>query len=230
MCSLDVVMVDTRDKRFGATLNHMFETSSFNSQCMGVKGGVNLKYARQYMKPRATVIASIPQVPCKKNGYCVCGFGLAFMKFVPELNASVFYIDLLCSQKRQGGRVLVALEAYGKQQGAKVVALRAAEPKLVSIYQRKGYNRVADACLPPSRAGRVALRSLDRFANSEGRNNDGTVKGVYTDGTRTVKSHIDAWRAVKHTRPARASRLALPDGWWFEEGGHGWWMSKCLVV
>ena len=80
----------------------------------------------------------MPRTACTKKGGCVCGFGLAFTKHVPELSASVFYIDLVCSQERMGGKVLAALEAYGAKQGAKVAALRAAVPALVAIYEKKG--------------------------------------------------------------------------------------------
>ena len=148
---------------------------------------------------------------------------------MPELEESVFYIDLVCSQDRLGGRILAALEDYGKGQGLKVAALRAADPPLVRVYERKGYKRIANACVTPSRAGRIALRDLDKFAPRVWTKQE----GIYTDGTRVVSSSKDAWRAwrasTKKKPPATAFSSTLPDGWWFEEGSHGWWMSKCIA-
>lgn len=224
-CQTDVEVVDTRNKRFDTTLADVFKTSNFEGQCTGKRGLVNVGYARQYMRSRATVLAYAHRAPCTKSGGCFCGFGLGFTKLVKELSASVFYVDLVCSQERMGGKVLAALETYAARTGARVVALRAAVPQLVAIYEKRGYKRIADACVPPSRAGRIALRTLDQFAGPVGPKGE----GVYTDGTKIARSPADAWRVAKQARPAHASAKALPSGWRFEEGEHGWWMSKCLV-
>lgn len=210
-------MVTKADPRFADLLDKLF--GDFNSQCLGAKGDVNIFYAKRYMRPRATVLAWI------QSGVSSCGFGLGFIKWVPELQKSVFYVDLVCSQHRKGADVLRALEGHAKMNGADVVALRAAVPALVAVYESKKYQykRLANACLPPSRAGRLALRTLDRFAGSPGGRHG---LGIYTDGVFVVSSAADAWRAVKLKRPK--NNALLPPGWTFEEGFHGWWMSKCL--
>ena len=207
-CVRDVRIVTAEHKDFQTRLAALFDRSTFNDQCMGVKGGVNLTYARGHMKQRATVIAYVPREPCARRT-CTCGFGLGFAKTVPGIEGTVFYIDLVCSQERMGGRILAALEAHGARQGARVAALRAAVPALVRVYLKKGDHRLADACDPPSRAGRLALRELDRFSRSS----PGSQRGpLVTDGTRVVSSPVDAWRASKQARPKRAAPDELPDG------------------
>ena len=220
-----VELIEKKDRRFDAMLKEVFQSSNFEGQCTGEKGLVNLSYARRYMKSRATVIAFVSRDACTKRGGCFCGFGLGYTKFVEELSASVFYIDLVCSQERMGRDLLLSLEAYGARSGAKVAALRASIPELVPVYEKRGYYRLADACTPPSRAGRMALRELNKYAGSVGPKGE----GGYTDGVRWANGPADAWRLAKQARPARAPPSSLPSGWRFEEGEHGWWMSKCLV-
>lgn len=157
---------------------------------------------------------------------CFFGFGLGYTKRMDELSASVlFYIDLVCSQEKMGRALLHALEAYGARSGAKVAALRAGTLGLVPVYEKRGYHRLADACATPSRAGRMALRELNKYAGPVGP----VGEGVFTDGVRVTKSPADAWRVAKQVRPARTPATSLPIGWTFEEEAHGWWMSKCLV-
>ena len=218
-------LIDKKDKRFDVRLKEVFQTSNFEGQCTGEKSLVHISYARRYMKSRATVIASVSRDACTKRGGCFCGFGIGYTKYVEELSASVFYVDLVCSQERMGRDLLLALEAYGARTGAKVAALRASIPELMPVYEKRGYHRLADACIPPSRAGRMALRELNKYAGSVGPKGE----GGYTDGVRWANSPADAWRVAKRVRAARAPANSLPSGWRFEEGDHGWWMSKCLV-
>ena len=225
MTCASVEMMEKTNEGFDAALKDIFLPANFKAQCTGAKGMVNLPYAQRYMKSRATVLVYSRRRAHTKRGGGYCGFGLGYTKNVEELSASVFYIDLVCSQERMGSDLLAQLEMYGASQGAKVAALRAAVPALISVYEKKGYRRLADACAPPSRAGRLALRALNKFAGPVGPKGDGT----YTDGVRFANSPADAWRMAKQTRPARAPTTSLPSGWRFEEGSHGWWMSKCLV-
>lgn len=219
-----VTVVTAGDKRFKKVLAELFEEHNFRGQCEGPKGSVNVTYARTYMRPRATVVAWYGRPVCTKDGGCSCGFGLGFTKRVKELGRSVFYVDLVCSQERKGGKILAAMESYAKSVGADVVALRAAVPDLIALYEKKGYHRMANACVPPSRAGRIALRELDRFAGPVGPRG----AGVYTNGTQVVSSPADAWRAANKKPPSGSRGSALPEGWRLEEGQHGYWMSKCL--
>lgn len=222
MACQGVTILSSGDKAFKPMLNTLFEESNFNGQCSGRKGLVNRDYAIRYMRPRATVVAWIDRVgKCDRKKGCLCGFGLGFVK--EEFGVRFFYVDLVCSQEKMGGSVLGALEAYAKRHKlADVVALRAAVPPLVKIYEKKGYKRQVNACTPPSRAARALLRALDRNAAGVA----GASGGVYTDGTRLVSSVADAWRASNLPRPRDTK--ALPPKWYYEAGYHGWWMSKCI--
>lgn len=217
-----IEIMDKNNERFDEMVEKVFQTASFKAQCVGAKGMVNITYARRYMKSRATVLVYSSRDTCTERGGCFCGFGLGYIKRVD--GASVLYIDLVCSQEKIGRGLLQALEAYGAGSKANVAALRAATPDLVSVYEKRGYHRLADACAPPSRAGRIALRELNKYAGPVGAGG----KGVFTDGVRVAKSPADAWRVAKQVRPTRAPATLLPNGWMFEEGAHGWWLSKCL--
>lgn len=225
-CDRETTTVSKSDARFNSLLTQLFSAKNFDGQCKGKKGGVDIKYARNYMRPRATVIAWYGRPVCLKKGGCSCGFGLGFSKYVKELDESVFYIDLVCSQEKKGGKILASLEAYAKKTRAKMVALRAAIPALIQVYEKRGYHRVANACVPPSRAGRIMLRDMDRFAGLVGPQGE----GVFTDGVRVANTAADAWRAVRKKAPtkSRSKQAELPTGWHFEGGGHGYWMTKCL--
>ena len=220
-CDSQVHLYEEEDAEFKEVLKALFKETTFSSQC---KGGVNFRYAKEYMRPRAEVVAWIPRRRCTERSGCSCGFGLGFAKtevFDGE-EIDIFYIDLVCSQTRMGGKVLSALEEYAMENEYQIVALRAAVPKLVKYYLRKGYTKQANACVPPSRASRLILRGLNRFAAGVG----GASEGVYTDGEHVASSEEDAWRKEGLTRPRGSTKL--PPGWRFEEGYHGWWMSKCL--
>jgi hypothetical protein len=220
-CAKDVTVVTNANPRFAGLLDDVFKPNNFNRHCTRMKGGVpigvNVTYAKRYMRPRATVIA------CFLGNVSSCGFGLGFPKWVPELRKSVFYADIVCSSQRKGGDILRALEDHARSNGAHVIALRAAAPALIGVYENHKFKRLANACQPPSRAGRLALRAIDRFAVSLSGRYD---SGFYTDGILVVSSVADAWRASKRERPKKSN--TLPPGWYKEEGGHGWWMSKCL--
>ena len=223
-CAIEVVTAPS--PRFDKTRELVFSTKIFEEQCIlraNKKKGVNIDYAREHMKAKATVIAWSRPTSCST---CSCGFALGYMKEVAELGKTVMYVDLVCSQHRLGSQLLAALEEHGRKRGATVVALRAATDELVPVYRKKGYHRIADACVPPSRAGRMALRRLDEFAGRPSKMGD---FDIYTDGTREAQTIADAWRAAKLTRPKKNTR-ALPPGWRLEKGWHGWWMSKCLTV
>lgn len=224
-CEEEVNVIDKKNKNFEEIMKQVFEKKNFEAQCVGAKGLVNYGYALRYMRSRATVVVYSPRTPCTKKGGCFCGFGLGYTKHVKELSASVFYIDLICTQDKMGRKLLQALEAYGARKGAKVAALRAATPALISVYVKRGYHRLADACATPSRAGRKALRELDKYAGPVGPRGE----GKFTDGVRRADDVKEAWSLAKRVRPTRAPDAVLPSGWRFEEGSHGWWMSKCLV-
>ena len=242
--------------RFNAMLAKLFERKTFESQCTGRKGGVWHRYARTYMRERATVVVWTDQGACTsradQGNACICGFGLGYEK--READTDVFYVDLVCTQHRQGRAILRALENHAKTKGLKVVALRAAVPELVKVYERHGYRRVANACLPPSRASRAILRSIGSGSMPAAGVPGASESGVLTDGTRVVtivdrqkgdskKSRKErtkeqamemtravaaAWRMAKRKQPTGTSEL--PPGWRHEQGNHGWWMTKCLVA
>ena len=166
-CHSQVHLYEEEDAEFKEVLKALFKETTFSSQC---KGGVNFRYAKEYMRPRAEVVAWIPRRRCTERSGCSCGFGLGFAKtevFDGE-EIDIFYIDLVCSQTRMGGKVLSALEEYAMENEYQIVALRAAVPKLVKYYLRKGYTKQANACVPPSRASRLILRGLNRFAAGVG--------------------------------------------------------------
>jgi hypothetical protein len=222
-CDSQVTVYEEGDAEYDDVIEELFTETTFSPQCTGVSGAVNYRYAKNYMRPRAEVVGWIARRRCTSKGGCSCGFGLGFAKtelFEGE-QIDVFYIDLVCSQARMGGKILTALEDYALENEYAVVALRAAVPKLVKYYQKKGYAKQANACFTPSRASRIILRGLNRFAAGVG----GAREGVYTDGERVVASLDDAWRKAGLTRPRGRD---LPPGWRYEEGYHGWWMSKCL--
>jgi hypothetical protein len=213
---------DEGDADFDKVLEALFSEPVFVSQCTGMNGAVNHRYAKAYMRPRAEVVAWIPRQKSAARRGC-CGFGLGFAKteiFDGE-EVDIFYIDLVCSQSRKGGEILRALEEYAMDNEYDVVALRAAVPQLVRYYMRKGYVKAANACVPPSRASRLILRGLNRFSSGVA----GAREGVYTDGKHVVSSADDAWRKAGLTR---AEGVDLPPGWRYEAGYHGFWMSKCL--
>lgn len=224
-CQTATLLTD-RSKEFQPTLKRLFRQDTFDDQCVRAgTGGVNREYALRHMYARATVLVYVNRDDGK-----FCGFGLGYVKEVEEIG-KVFYIDLVCSQNQQGKTILDAFERYAKRNRiADVTALRAAVPKLVRVYERRGYVRAADACSPPSRAARALLRTLDtNAAGVAGAARivvDGeTSSGLYTDGTHVFSSVADVWRHVGRRKPRN---VQLPEGWYAEEGGHGWWMSKCI--
>ena len=222
-CAIEVVTAP--GPRFEETRKLVFRTDIFQKQCTRVNSktaSVSIDYARKHMRAKATVIAWSRPTSCST---CSCGFALGYIKRVAELGKTVMYVDLVCSQHRLGGQLLAALEEYGRTRGATLVALRAATKELIPVYRKKGYHRVADACVPPSRAGRMALRQLDQYAGQPSTRGD---VEIYTDGLREVLTIADAWRAAKLARPPK-NHNALPPGWRLEEGWHGWWMSKCIT-
>jgi hypothetical protein len=222
-CESRVHVYDEGDADFHRVLEALFSEPVFLSQCTGANGAVNYQYAKTYMRHRAEVVAFVPRQKCAaKRG--TCGFGLGFAKtevFDGE-QVDIFYIDLVCSQSHKGGAILRALEEYAKDNDYQVVALRAAVPQLVKYYQRKGYVKAANACVPPSRASRLILRGLNRFSSGVA----GAREGVFTDGQHVVSSVDDAWTKARLPRPEGV--VDLPPGWRFEAGYHGFWMSKCL--
>lgn len=220
-CSLFLLDAERDPLRFRSVLDALFKGKTFGAQCTSSKGGVSRQYAVRHMRARATLVAWAGSDSSSLD----CGFALGMIKHDPG-HPPVLYVDLVCSQQRQGGRLLAALEEYAtRRRLASVAALRAATPGLLSVYERKGYRRQANACLPPSRANRLLLRALDA--------NAGAVAGghgqVFTDGQRVVTSRADAWRLQTGRSPTRANARRLPTGWHADEGYHGWWMSKCLV-
>jgi hypothetical protein len=210
------------DAEFDKVLEVLFSEPVFASQCTGANGAVNYRYAKAYMRHRAEIAVVIPrQKYAARRGSCGFGLGFAKTEVFDGEEVDIFYIDLVCSQARKGGEILRALEEYAMDNEYHVVALRAAVPELVKYYQRKGYVKQANACVPPSRASRLILRGLNRFAAGVG----GASEGVYTDGKHVVSSADDAWRKAGFTRP---EGVDLPPGWRYEAGYHGFWMSKCL--
>ena len=219
-CSLFLVDAERAPLRFRSALDSLFNGKTFDAQCTSSKGTVNKQYAVRHMRSRATLVAWAGSDESSSSSPD-CGFALGMIKRDSE--HPVLYIDLVCSQQRQGGKLLAALEGYASHHGlASVAALRAATPGLLKVYERKGYRRQANACLPPSRANRLILRALD--------SNAGAVAGghdiIFTDGKRVVTSMSDAWKL--ETGQRRDTPKYLPKGWHAEEGYHGWWMSKCL--
>ena len=78
----------------------------------------------------------------------------------------VFYIDLVCSRHRKGKDLLYRAEIFALQKGFHTIALRAATPKLLNVYRRRGYSRDVDACQTRTRAQRRALREMDMVASA----------------------------------------------------------------
>lgn len=107
-------------------------------------------YVRVNTKGKATVLCWFPESEA-------CGFALGH-----ERNAQVFFVDLLCTQKKQGRRLLKEMEAYAREREIPLVALRAASEALVPVYEERGYARVADACVPPSKIDKKLRRKLER--------------------------------------------------------------------
>lgn len=235
-----IILVTDKDPGFDSVLEKIFSKDGFK-QC---GGKINAAYARRHMKARATVIAASVD-----HTGSLCGFALAFPKTISvdrNVKLTVFYVDLVCTQHKLGKQIMTVLETYAKDKTKiKVVALRAAVKQLIPVYEQKfGYKRQANACEFPSRAGRNLLYNIDKGAADLG----GTSTGYYTDGYLVTRDIDEAWvlAIAKAERFAEVTgnvepfymltdasekkkKQTLPTGWYFDEGFHGWWMSKCLL-
>jgi hypothetical protein len=95
----------------------------------------------------------------KKKEFCGFLLGRA-RRLLPRSKKIVFYVDLLCSAHRQGGKLLAHAEDFARSKNYSRMALRAASPHLLRYYRSKGYKRVLDACARPSRRARALLRGV----------------------------------------------------------------------
>ena len=222
----EVRILPAGDAAFERTVAKLLAPSTFDSQCYRKDGrGIDLEYVKRYVRPRADFVAVIDR-PCpgsdanakQGKGACFCGFGFGYVKRHDASpgaeqggDLTIVYVDLVCTQHKKGKVLLEAMEDYGKARGAAMSALRAAERELIPIYARYGYRRIANACLPPSRAQRAALRECDRFAVS--------VKGLgrekvryRKEGAPPIRTIAAAWKAEGYARPRDRPRR-LPYGW-----------------
>ena len=75
----------------------------------------------------------------------LCGFVLGKQMLVGT--KETFYIDLICSNNRQTGVLLMASEIYAAVfLNCSLIALRAATNQLINYYGKRGYERYVDAC------------------------------------------------------------------------------------
>ena len=151
------------------------------------------------MLPRAEVIA-IGIRNCKKSDtVCkgrsqVCGFALGYLK-----SKKVFYIDLVCTNSKQGKPLLDAMEEYAAAKKVDIVGLRTANDALIPYYAKRGYRRVTDACseisgsLRQRRAVERQMREhIDKYATSLP-----NARLHITDGMNVASSIADAWKLAE---------------------------------
>ena len=139
--------------------------NAVNSQCVKMdrktkklEKTINDAYVRKYIIPRAThtLVAT--------SGKDMYGFLVGSVKRLED--GPVFYVDLVCSANRKGKDLLFRAEIKALSLGMRTITLRAASPKLLNVYRRRGYTREVDACKRKTREQRRKLREMDKVASA----------------------------------------------------------------
>ena len=119
---------------------------------------INGAYVRKHIMPRAThtLVAT--------SGENLLGFLIGSVKQLED--GPVFYVDLVCSAHRKGKDLLARAEIKALSMGMRTITLRAASPRLLNVYRRRGYTREVDACRRKTREQRRKLRDMDKVASA----------------------------------------------------------------
>ena len=130
-----------------------------NRKTRKLERAINGAYVRKYIAPRAT--HTLVAITEKEE---MLGFLVGSVKQLED--GPVFYIDLVCSAHRKGKDLLNRAEIMALSLGMRTITLRAASPKLLNVYRRRGYRREVDACKRKTRAQRRKLRDMDKIASA----------------------------------------------------------------
>ena len=101
---------------------------------------------------------------CSHVGENLLGFLIGSVKQLED--GPVFYVDLVCSAHRKGKDLLARAEIKALSMGMRTITLRAASPRLLNVYRRRGYTREVDACRRKTREQRRKLRDMDKVASA----------------------------------------------------------------
>ena len=129
-----------------------------NRKTQKLEEAINGTYVRKHIMPRAThtLVAT--------SGNDMLGFLVGSVKQLED--GPVFYVDLVCSAHRKGKDLLARAEIKALSLGMQTITLRAASPKLLNVYRRRGYKREVDACKQKTRERRRKLREMDKVASA----------------------------------------------------------------
>lgn len=129
-----------------------------NRKTRKLERAINGTYVRKHIMPRAT-----HTLVATSGDNTMLGFLVGSVKKLDD--EPVFYIDLVCSKHRKGKDLLARAEIKALSLGMRTITLRAASPKLLNVYRRRGYTRQADACKKKTREQRRKLREMDKVAS-----------------------------------------------------------------
>lgn len=118
---------------------------------------INSKYVRDHAMNRTTVLLYTEGITqergtnkqtkrLRKEKRALTGFAMAHVKKDKENHNKIFYVDIICSAHRCGRQLFRMAEQVAKKLECDVIALRAATPNLIKIYNRLGYKRRANDC------------------------------------------------------------------------------------
>ena len=123
------------------------------------------------------------------------------------LGQRILYINIICSQHKMGSALLRKAEDVAIKNKISLIALHAANRKLINIYARYGYKRLKDAC--------------KRTKNYVKEN----VNSIYKPSLDIAEmdSMFDNGRYVLEEKSKNMNKIRL-----FLNPDSGYWMTKCL--
>ena len=201
--------------KFIANRKHHCTNRGSQSVDPGKKTALRLAHSRT--KAQIVVWIEKKKRTCGADESCICGFALAHFspqaaeEFSPQEH-KVLVVDLVCSANQKGKALVDALEKFAKEQHNVdniMIAARASTTQLKNMFRAKGFKRVANACIPPSKASAAVLERLDKSKKLEHSSSDPSPKGAWMSKCIAHESNARK-RATPPAKPSTKRRRATP--------------------
>lgn len=186
------------------------QCKALNKKTKKFEEAINKEYVRKDIVPHAS------HVLVASDHDDIRGFLIGSAKKLHRDDGTtygVFYIDLVCSRHRKGKDLLLRAEIFALSKGFRTITLRAASPKLLNVYRRRGYTRDTDACRARTRSQRRKLRDLDKVASAlfKGDRRDWKTSGDGWWMSKCSRKHVQALKTYIRAQKNAGDRKTLRD-------------------